>query len=80
MKGLFMWFQLLLIVFFKLNDMKNKYLLYWFLLQLVFVFITTGFLVNGEPGIAGNLFVFFMIQSLVFLVVLLYSKRKWFLK
>jgi len=60
--------------------MKNKNLLIWFITQIVFIFIITGFLVNGKPDTAGNLFVIFIIQSSIFLIIFLYSKRKWFLK
>ena len=60
--------------------MKNKVLIYWFILQVIFVFITTGFLVNGKSDLAGNLFVIFIVQSLIFICFLLYKKRKWFFK
>lgn len=60
--------------------MKNKYLVFWSCLQLISVFIITGFLVNGRPELAGDLFLIFIIQSVIFIAVLIFSKRKWFLQ
>jgi len=56
----------------------KKNLLIWFILQIIFVFVITGFLVNGKSDIAGNLFVIFIVQSAIFLILFLYANRKWF--
>ena len=55
--------------------MKNKVLIYWFILQVIFVFITTGFLVSRKSDLAGNMFVIFIVQLFVFICFLLNKKE-----
>ncbi len=60
--------------------MKTKYLLIWLALQIVFLFTAIYFLVNGRQNIAGPMFEIFIYQSAFFFIVVIYSKRKWFLR
>jgi len=53
--------------------MKVKYILIWFLLQLIAVFIIAGLFVNGKPNLGSQIFTYFTVQFFLFLLIVIYK-------